>query len=73
MYGGLSLKAEIAKAVVEDKYPNAIQVGMEQDAATCIIIDKEQVGRKRYLSGYCKTFAAAWISAEKRIKKGNQK
>lgn len=74
MTGGMMpLKAEQAREIVLEKYTQAVQIGCEGDQSTCVILNEARVGRSRYLSGYCKTFAAAWISAARRIEKGKTK
>ena len=72
MAGGLTLKGEQAKAVVLERYPKSFQVGID-GSGHCVIVSGTNAyhGRSK-ISGYCKTFSAAWISAERRISKGKK-
>ena len=74
MNGGLTYAGEQAKAVVQEKYPSAKQYGIDGESACIGVVGKlwENM-RVKAISGYCKTFSAAWISAARRIEKGKQK
>lgn len=68
MYGGLSLKAEMAKAEVQEKYPTAfIQSYGKSITRFCIEEDGQAIRRR--ISSYCVNEGNAWISAASRIEK----